>query len=233
MTYELAQYRSCISRPISEENPVGELLSDNPLFEFIEEQMMKVGALSHGSVQWEKVECSILELLSQKTKDIKLLVHLLQCLHHQVSPVRFIVSIEVMSDFISQYWEKSFPVPGRKGARSRDKFFSLMIQRMSITIDKLDFSLFDLVLRSDLYEAIDMWQQVIEKRKLSSDLVLDAIESIQNGLRRAEPIQNSPPELGSVDIDPVSVTRSVDVDFSSDKNAKQTLLKVTDFLAAQ
>lgn len=71
---EMTEYRQCVAKPISSSNPVGERLVDHPLFDFIEDQMMKVGSLSHASVQWDEVEHSTLKLLGEQSKDIKLLV---------------------------------------------------------------------------------------------------------------------------------------------------------------
>ncbi|NCO47044.1 MAG: type VI secretion system protein TssA, partial [Vibrio sp.] len=73
---ELTDYRRCITQPIQADNPVGERLIDDPLFDFVEDQMMKVGSLSHASVQWDEVEHSTLKLLSEKSKDLKLLIYL-------------------------------------------------------------------------------------------------------------------------------------------------------------
>ncbi len=102
---ELKEYKRSISQPIPGESAVGERLVDDPLFDFVEDQMMKVGSLSHADVQWDEVEHSVVKLLAEKSKDIKLLTYLLQCLHHQASPARFILSFELMASFMSQYWK--------------------------------------------------------------------------------------------------------------------------------
>ena len=115
---ELKEYKRSISQPIPGESAVGERLVDDPLFDFVEDQMMKVGSLSHADVQWDEVEHSVVKLLAEKSKDIKLLTYLLQCLHHQASPARFILSFELMASFMSQYWEDSFPAPGKRGTLS-------------------------------------------------------------------------------------------------------------------
>ena len=73
---ELTQYRTSIVRPISSESPVGERLLDEPLFDFVEDQMMKVGSLSHASVQWQEVEHSAITLLNEKSQS---LIHIGRC----------------------------------------------------------------------------------------------------------------------------------------------------------
>lgn len=168
---ELTEYRRCVAQPISGDNPVGERLIDDPLFDFIEDQMMKVGSLSHSSVQWDEVEHSALKLLQDKTKDIKLMVYLLQCLHNQLSPSRFILSFELMSDFMASFWEESYPAPGKRGNLPRRKFFSQIAQRFSMATEKIDFNQFDAQDRQALGEAVDAWQKVIEAQGLSSDVV--------------------------------------------------------------
>ncbi|HGH6024352.1 TPA: type VI secretion system protein TssA [Vibrio mimicus] len=233
---EITEYRQCIAKPISSSHPVGERLVDHPLFDFIEDQMMKVGSLSHASVQWDEVEHSTLKLLGEQTKDIKLLVYLLQCLHNQMTPPRFITSFVVMSEFLNQYWTESYPAPGARGNLPRRKFFSQMVQRFAAAVDKLDFHRFDEADRQALEAAVGEWQQAVEKQALSSDLVESVVIRVQAELKRAEQqhqakVQSAKNEVPSETAP--SATASMVVDNSSDKAAKQTLLKVADFLAEQ
>ncbi|ENM5889114.1 type VI secretion system protein TssA [Vibrio mimicus] len=233
---EITEYRQCIAKPISSSHPVGERLVDHPLFDFIEDQMMKVGSLSHASVQWDEVEHSTLKLLGEQTKDIKLLVYLLQCLHNQMTPPRFITSFVVMSEFLNQYWTESYPAPGARGNLPRRKFFSQMVQRFAAAVDKLDFHRFDEADRQALEAAVGEWQQAVEKQALSSDLVESVAIRIQAELKRAKQqhqakVQSAKNEVPSETAP--SAAASMVVDNSSDKAAKQTLLKVADFLAEQ
>lgn len=233
---EITEYRQCIAKPISGSSPVGERLVDHPLFDFIEDQMMKVGSLSHASVQWDEVEHSTLKLLGEQSKDIKLLVYLLQCLHNQVTPVRLITSFAVMSEFLNQYWNDSYPAPGARGNLPRRKFFSQMAQRFAAVIEKFDFHHLDEADRQALQVAVEEWQQAVEKQGLSSDLVESVVVRIESEIKRAEQrqqviAQSSERETPSVAAS--SPTASMVVDHSSDKAAKQTLLKVADFLAEQ
>ncbi|GIB43120.1 hypothetical protein VCSRO92_1958 [Vibrio cholerae] len=183
---EMTEYRQCVAKPISSSNPVGERLVDHPLFDFIEDQMMKVGSLSHASVQWDEVEHSTLKLLGEQSKDIKLLVYLLQCLHNQVTPTRLITSFAVMSEFLNQYWNDSYPAPGARGNLPRRKFFSQMAQRFTTVIEKFDFHHLDEADRQALQAAVEEWQQAVEKQGLSSELVESVVVRITAEIKRAE-----------------------------------------------
>lgn len=237
---ELSDYRRCITQPIPGDSPVGERLFDDPLFDFVEDQMMKVGSLSHGSVQWEEVEHSTIKLLEEKSKDIKLLVYLLQCLHHETSPSRFKTSFDVMTDFMSHYWEESFPAPGKRGNLPRRKFFSQMVQRFALLLDKMEFGRYDSAAREALLESLEAWEKVIEEKGLSSESVEAVGTKIRTELRRIEDRQavekNQPQTQEKTEparATTTTSTSSISVDNSSDKAAKQTLLKVADFLAEQ
>lgn len=234
---ELTEYRQSVAQPIKGESRVGERLIDDPLFDFVEDQMMKVGSLSHGSVQWDEVEHSVVKLLGEKTKDIKLLVYLLQCLHNQFTAARFILSFEVMTDFMAEFWEESYPAPGKRGNLPRRKFFSQIAQRFALVVDKVDFNRFDTADRDALASAVDGWQKVIESHGLSSEAVDLVVRSITSQLRQAEERQQTQPAASAQPVAAATAaptsSPSLAIDNSSDKAAKQTLLKVADFLAEQ
>ncbi|RTZ16419.1 type VI secretion system protein TssA [Vibrio aquaticus] len=234
---ELTQYRSSVVKPIEGDSPVGVRLIDDALYEYVEEQMMKVGSLAHGSVQWQQVEHSAITLLSEKSKDIKLLVYLLQCLHHDINPTRLIVSFGVMRDFIEHYWEDSFPAQGDRGKLPRRKFFSQICQRFSTAVKKFDFACLNTSLVDELKEAVSEWQQTLTAKQLSSDLSESIVITINSELiKRAErlasvPVSSTPPTIPSASI--ASEPPTFTVDNSSDKATKETLLKVASFLSEQ
>ncbi|OOE44841.1 type VI secretion system ImpA domain-containing protein [Salinivibrio kushneri] len=237
---ELKDYKRCISQPISESSAVGERLVDDPLFDFVEDQMMKVGSLSHADVQWDEVEHSVVKLLAEKSKDIKLLTYLLQCLHNQASPARFILAFEVMASFMTQYWEDSFPAPGKRGNLPRRKFFSQMAQRFSIAVDKTDFGQFDAQDREALNQAVEEWEKAVEEKALANDVVSSVVNSIRAELRKAEERQRAnqaaketPTSSSRTATTTSTSSAGLDVDHSSDKATKQTLLKIASFLAEQ
>ena len=99
------QYIKKISDPIDTANPVGERLFDDVLFDFVEGQLMKVGSLSHADVQWGEVETAVVTLLATRTKDLKLITYLMQCLQYQASLDRYSLSLGVLDAFMKEYWE--------------------------------------------------------------------------------------------------------------------------------
>ncbi|MDW6004912.1 type VI secretion system protein TssA [Vibrio mangrovi] len=234
---ELSEYRPCITTPIEGENPVGERLIDEPLFDFVEDQMMKVGSLSHASVQWDEVEHSVLKLLKEKSKDIKLLVYLLQCLHHQATPARFNLSLFLWADFVSLFWEESYPAPGPRGKLPRRKFFGQVVQRFGIAADKQDFNRFSGELMSDLENALDALNKAVEAKELTTEDFTSLLNTLRSKMRLAEERQRAEQQAQKPKAqqhqESTTTTSTLSVDSSSEKAARQTLLKVSEFLAEQ
>jgi type VI secretion system protein VasJ len=232
---ELSEYRQCVTAPIGEENPIGQRLLDDPLYDFIEEQMMKVGSLAHGSVQWGEVEHSVLQLLKEKSKDIKLLVYLLQCLHYQPVPDRFNLSILLLTDFVSLYWEESYPAPGPRGELPRRKFFGQIIQRMNMAADKQDFQRFSGELMSDLESALREFETVMKAKSLANDDSHAFVHNVRTKISLVEQqMQRIEQQSEKAKIPPqYAVSNTFSIDSSSNKATKQTLLKVADFLTEQ
>lgn len=133
----MQDYVAAIAKPISDNSAVGERLLDDAKYEFIEEQLMKVGSLAHETVQWPQVESSAVELLSTRSKDIKLLSFLLQCLQQDKRADKLVMSIGVLVNFAEQFWLEAFPAPGDKGKLPRRRLFQMMLERSIVCADQL------------------------------------------------------------------------------------------------
>ncbi|PSW27933.1 type VI secretion system protein TssA [Photobacterium phosphoreum] len=237
-------FREQLIAPIMVDNPVGERLRDDPQLNFIDSQMMKVGSLSHGEVQWEEVENNVISLLSTKTKDIKLLTVLMQCLQHKATPERFTLSIGVLVDFISHFWFECQPIPGERGAVHRKKFFNQICQRTYVAADKLDSALFDIELKAKLETLLQELCIQAEELILSVDVVNDISARLRHKLAQVSSISKVETPKASVtsavdSSNSNNVTAAVsavpmpnlDIDSGSERSFKMSLLKAVDCLS--
>ncbi|WP_194437812.1 type VI secretion system protein TssA [Vibrio fluminensis] len=236
----MTQYPQCIAKPISTEQPVGIKLEDDPQFDFIEDQMMKVGSLSHGSIEWEKVEQECIKLLSTQSKDIRLLGYLLQCLHFQPTTYKTTISFKVMEQFLRLYWQDSYPVPGPRGKGPRGKFFNQIAQRFHLLIEKFDFERLDDEESKTLLEVSEAWQDALDEQELQSefvDLVVRRIKTEVSAIQQRQKAVEVKTQQSQNEQTPVSQSvesrPDMTIDNSSDKSSKQTLLKVAEFLSEQ
>ena len=131
---------SKVISPISAECAVGQLLQEDTELNFIEDELMKVGSLSHGSIKWEKVKLSAINILETKSKDIKVLSNLLQCIQQETGLESTLLSIKLLSAFITHYWADAYPAQGQKGEKLKQRYFKQIMQRTSQSVKKLQLS---------------------------------------------------------------------------------------------
>ncbi|WP_298775419.1 type VI secretion system protein TssA [uncultured Shewanella sp.] len=237
------EYLTKITQPISADNAVGERLFDDPLFDFIESQMIKVGSLSHGDIQWREVETGIVTLLETKSKDLKLIAYLLQCLQHQASIERFTLSLLILHGFMQGFWESCFPAPGARGVLPRRRFFTQIMQRLVKAAENLDTEFCDQDEKQSITEALAALMAIAKQ----FELPLDELSRLESALKRRLSGESKPKQAAqtaelhassSTQNTPQASTEgssptppSLNIDSSNDKATKQTLQKVADFLS--
>lgn len=237
-------YRVAVLTPIAGDSSVGERLLDDPLFDFIDSQMMKAGTLAHAEVQWQAVEEGIVTLLKSRTKDLKLLVHLLHCLQqHNVTPERFTLSLSLLAGFIETYWTDCYPAPGERGELPRRRFLSQILQRSEIAARRLDGTLFDTDRTSVLNSTLSQLQQITATAGLPGESIDSLAALLRRQLAQGSPavtpagdqpvpaLSSAVPPISATPQPPSSQVEGLTVDNSSDRATRQTLTRVADFLA--
>ncbi|WP_288075889.1 type VI secretion system ImpA family N-terminal domain-containing protein, partial [Marinobacter sp.] len=89
---------------LSGESATGENLMDDPTMEYLENEIMKVGSLAHTGVEWGKVESESLRLLSDTSKDLKVLGFLMLCLQRGGNGERFALSLYLLHRVLDSWW---------------------------------------------------------------------------------------------------------------------------------
>ena len=228
------QYIKKISDPIDTANPVGERLFDDVLFDFVEGQLMKVGSLSHADVQWGEVETAVVTLLATRTKDLKLITYLMQCLQYQASLDRYSLSLGVLDAFMKEYWETCYPAPGARGVLPRRKYFSQIVQRTVKSGESLDTQFCEPQSKDLLLGRLASLQDSAEKLALPTDgLSLLTTKLTQQFERHDNKVSATPQSapIQSIDGTASKSAPKLEIDSSSEKATKQTLLKVADFIS--
>ncbi|WP_394393093.1 type VI secretion system protein TssA [Shewanella woodyi] len=228
------QYIEKIAKPIAGDNPVGERLFDDVLFDFVEGQLMKVGSLSHAEVQWGEVEIAVVSLLETRTKDLKLIIYLMQCLQYQASLERFSLSLGVLDIFMKEYWLTCYPAPGDRGVLPRRKYFSQIVQRTVKSGESIDTQFCEPQSKELLLKRLSSLLDSAEKLELPTEVLSSLATRLTRQLEQNEN-RVSPTKSNAVS-EPAEEAASrsapkLEIDSSNDKATKQTLLKVADFIS--
>ncbi|MCR8914494.1 type VI secretion system protein TssA [Marinobacter panjinensis] len=121
------------------ESATGENLMDDATMEYLENEIMKVGSLAHTGVEWGEVESESLRLLSDTSKDLKVLGFLMLCLQRGGNGERFALSLYLLHRVLDSWWDDAWPYPGDKGKRARKMLLTQILQRALKEVSAMSF----------------------------------------------------------------------------------------------
>uniref|UniRef100_UPI0036D7CCFE type VI secretion system protein TssA n=1 Tax=Photorhabdus sp. RM322S TaxID=3342825 RepID=UPI0036D7CCFE len=102
-------WQGLLLTPLSDELTGSELDENEPAWEYIDGEMVKLGSLAHSTIDIEEIQRQALQLFSEKSKDFRLMVHLLRTLQHSSNPAELILAMELLADYIQHYWQTAWP----------------------------------------------------------------------------------------------------------------------------
>lgn len=236
-------YVEQVVAPLKGESPCGEALGEDPALEFLENEIMKIGSLAHTGIDWTKVERESLRLLSDMSKDIKVLGFLLLALQRGGNGERFALSIHLLCQVLENWWIDAWPYPGDKGARPRRLMFGQMMQRAAAEVDKIAFDSAVGDGRSFCLARLDKLAELAEAQSIPTEGVLDLKRTINNmpeagqagskseaGKPAPQPTPQTDPAPDSTPSMASASLGSLSLDPKNERATRQSLLKVADLL---
>jgi len=233
-------YAEQVLAPLSGDVAMGPKLEDDVALEFLENEIMKVGSLAHTEIDWQKVESEALKILSDRSKDLRVLGFLMLGLQRGGDGERFALSLYLLQQVLENWWDQAWPYPGDRGKRARTMMFSQMLQRSGKHAAGLSFDSsvgdgreFCLELIEQLLaRAVDLQlpQDPIGDLRRAVEKLPKASESAPAGSQPSHtetpapasterPVQTAVPSLGALTLDP-----------GNERATRQSLLKVADLL---
>lgn len=91
---------------LPEEKLTSGLKDDNPDWEYIDGEIVKLGSLTHSQLDVPELQRRGLVLLSSESKDFRLLAHLLRTLQHAGDPL---LALRLLALYVEHYWTVAAP----------------------------------------------------------------------------------------------------------------------------
>lgn len=233
-------YVEQVLTPISGESDVGEPLGDDVTLEFLDNEIMKVGSLAHGDIDWHKVESESLRLLSDQSKDLKVLGFLMLSLQRGGNGERFALSLFLLHRVLDTWWANAWPYPGDKGKRARKMMFTQMLQRAGKEVSSLSF---DGGVGDGRGYCLTLIGQLLEQaanHELADDGLFDlkrALEKLPAQVDTGPAVEKPPAAVPTAPAASASRTSTTSValgeltlDPANERATRQSLLKVADLL---
>ncbi|WP_136253097.1 type VI secretion system protein TssA [Onishia niordana] len=222
---------------------VGEPVAESKDYDWLDEEMMKVGSLQHGEVDWQQAETRAARLLAETGKDLKVLGHLLHCLQHDADPARFSLSLELLAGALDRWWSEAYPFAGPRGKRARPKLFQQFAQRAVTLAGSLEF-----LGAADEHTACCESLERLRQRALEHELPNQSLVELGRLLKNTTPSASAPaaspssaPTERSTPQEPAAADASASaprapearLETGNDRGNRQALLKMADFLNEQ
>lgn len=222
---------------LPEEKLTSPLKDDNPDWEYIDGEMLKLGSLAHSQLDIPEIQRRGLALLASESKDFRLLAHLLRTLQHAGDPL---LALRLLALYVEHYWTVAAP----QNAAHKQRFATQVIKRFEAGVENFAENADTTQRESLLAELAKLAQRWQEQNIPALALAVDGLSSqYRRAFRGAAPV---PPAAGpSTHPTSVSATQSpsvppsapavvtapvVDIDSHDDKAWRDTLLKVAAIL---
>lgn len=100
---------------LPEEKQASKLSDDNPQWEYIDGEIIKLGSLNHAQLDVPEIQRRGLALLASESKDFRLVSHLLRTLQHAGD---HLLTLRMLTQYVSHYWTVAWPQNAANKKRS-------------------------------------------------------------------------------------------------------------------
>lgn len=113
---------------LPEEKLTSPLKDDNPDWEYIDGEMLKLGSLAHSQLDIPEIQRRGLALLASESKDFRLLAHLLRTLQHAGDPL---LALRLLALYVEHYWTVAAP----QNAAHKQRLATQVIKRFEAGVE--------------------------------------------------------------------------------------------------
>ncbi|MFM4848596.1 type VI secretion system protein TssA [Aeromonas rivipollensis] len=229
--------------PLPDEQTRGAVLADEPRWDYVETELVKLGSLAHGQVDLNAVAEACLGLLESRTKDMRVLAQLLRCLQHPAKATPMGAALSLLEAWIQAYWLLAWP----GNASQKQRLMVQVVKRFEGALPRV----------SDSASAAELAQLLAQAEQLERVWLAlcpdkgELLDPLLMGLKRAQRQQVAQAQAdagvspgssavvaaaaatgmaGSMVLSGSTKGSGVEIDSSNDRAWRQTQLKVADLL---
>ncbi|WP_368230191.1 type VI secretion system protein TssA [Aeromonas sp. R10-1] len=225
----------------------GAVLADEPRWDYVETELVKLGSLAHSQVDLNAVAEACLGLLESRTKDMRVLAQLLRCLQHPAKATPLGAAISLLEAWIQAYWLLAWP----GNASQKQRLMVQIVKRFEGALPRICESasaaeLAQLQAQAEQLERVWL-AQCPDKGELLDPLVMGLKRAQRQQVAQAQadaagqpqsssssaassPASAGPSASGAMVLSGGGGSAGVDVDSSNDRAWRQTQLKVAELL---
>ena len=212
--------------------------------------MVKLGSLEHQTLNISHLRHLAAQLLSTKSKDLRILAHFLRTLQHSGKVTELLIGLASFADYVEHYWETSPPSQKIRKERLTQQIFKRFenmasyFSQDSSRLEKdqakqqfarlIEFWKDNVKLKAELEQLLQRYT-FTDKQIHQNDNVSDSSgdEQPNSGKKIITESEHSTSDLRNISSEKEvikPIVEPVSIDTSNDRAWKNTLLKVADYL---
>ena len=212
--------------------------------------MVKLGSLEHQTLNISHLRHLAAQLLSTKSKDLRILAHFLRTLQHSGKVTELLIGLASFADYVENYWETSPPSQKIRKERLTQQIFKRFenmasyFSQDSSRLEKdqakqqfarlIEFWKDNVKLKAELEQLLQRYT-FTDKQIHQNDNVSDSSgdEKPNSGRKIITESEHSTSDLRNISSEKEvikPIVEPVSIDTSNDRAWKNTLLKVADYL---
>lgn len=121
---------AALLKPVDSQAPAGLFDIEDPDYQAIDQEMIKLGGLHQSSIDWEFIEETAAAYLSTRCKHFRVMSHLLSAWLHKGQVGPWCSGLALLSGMVEQYWATAHPKPGPTGYPAKRKQVLQMLERL-------------------------------------------------------------------------------------------------------
>jgi type VI secretion system protein VasJ len=226
--------------PVMAEQPAGLFNEEDETYQTIDQEMIKLGGLREGTLDWSYVDEASRQYLHAQCKHFRIAGHLMTTRLREKTWAAWIEAAGLLAGLVERYWETSYPKPGPTGYPAKRKQVSLLIHRLTTSLAELHSGSLTETHRQAAQRALDTLQHSAPKAALdmASLTRLEAqlsklIEQAQRPKPEPVPVPKAPGQSGGQALSPEYFSARNDLQLGNERESRHTLLKVADFVSQQ
>lgn len=211
--------------------------------------MVKLGSLEHQTLNISHLRHLAAQLLSTKSKDLRILAHFLRTLQHSGKVAELLIGLASFADYVEHYWETSPPSQKIRKERLTQQIFK-RFENMASYFSQDSSRLEKDQAKQQFARLIEFWKDNV-KLKAELEQLLQRYTFTDKQIHQNDNVSDSSgdeqPNSGKIitesehnasDLRNISsekevikpIVEPVSIDTSNDRAWKNTLLKVADYL---
>ena len=216
----------------------------------LDSDMVKLGSLEHQTLNISHLRHLAAQLLSTKSKDLRILAHFLRTLQHSGKVTELLIGLASFADYVENYWETSPPSQKIRKERLTQQIFKRFenmasyFSQDSSRLEKdqakqqfarlIEFWKDNVKLKAELEQLLQRYT-FTDKQIHQNDNVSDfsGDEQPNSGKKIITESEHSTSDLRNISSEKEvikPIVEPVSIDTSNDRAWKNTLLKVADYL---